>query len=106
MPRYSFLNDETGRTVELILPMSESVPFGATIKHEGRTLTRVVETQQQSMPKDDVHFTDVQLAPWTPDGPRYDKEGQIQFDSLGETREFCAKRTAAGEHMDFDRTFK
>lgn len=41
MPAYDF-TDEDGRAVELVMPMSQAVPIGETIEHEGRRLTRVV----------------------------------------------------------------
>ena len=45
MPTYVFKDVVNGEQVELVLPMSKAPGYGQCIKHEGRTLERIVETE-------------------------------------------------------------
>lgn len=98
---YSF-QDESGQVVELMMPMAEAVPIGATIQRGGQKYRRLAEREQQARTRPNVNFTDVQLAPWTPHGPRYDAEGQIQFQSRREVEEFTKKLNDLGDPIGHD----
>lgn len=101
MPSYVFKNAK-GELEEHYLPMGEAPPFGSTIVLEGRSLTRVV-TAPRANAREDVHFTDITMDPWTPGMPRYDKDGMGQFHSLKECHETAAKLTHMGKPTTYDR---
>ena len=59
---------------------------------------KIVEGRAEPLPQTDsrcftrapLHFTMQQAEPWTPGAPRYNKDGEPQFQSYREIREFEA----------------
>ena len=49
MPTYVFEDIKTGEQVELPLPIRRAPGYGKTIRHEGRTLKRVVENSANTI---------------------------------------------------------
>lgn len=106
MPIYTFEDvsggAEDGRVVEVFMAMKDYVPIGETVELAGKKLKRLPEMTQQRCAKRNIHFKNSTMAPWHPQGHRFDEEGMVQFDSKREVHEFTARCRGAGEEIYYD----
>ena len=90
MPFYEYRSND-GDSMEVFAHMAEAPAFGHEIKARGKAFHRVPSIVRAAVERE-THFMSQSLPDWIPGASRYNAEGQPQFGSKQEVKDFLMKR--------------